>query len=101
MPIEQPTAENVLVLLCDRGTKALTLCCCDMSHRSRLFQERFAELEQQWTTSPPDVRLSIERSMLRILAMEETILRARERMEKAEQMLAHAEEIVRRLDRQD
>lgn len=39
--------------------------------------------------------------MLRILAMEETILRARERMEKAEQMLAHAEEIVRRLDRQD
>jgi hypothetical protein len=39
--------------------------------------------------------------MLRIIAMEEAILRAQERVEIAERRLAHAEEIVRRLDKRD
>lgn len=72
-----------------------------MPNRDRLFQERLAELEQQWLSSPPDIRQSIERSMLRIIAMKEAILRAQDRMEKSEQRLAHAEEIVRRLNEYD
>jgi hypothetical protein len=72
-----------------------------MPNRDRLFQERLADLEQQWLFGPPDARLSIERSMLLIIAMEEAILRAQERAEIAELRLAHAEEIVRRLDRRD
>ncbi|MGF7213776.1 hypothetical protein GGE65_008426 [Skermanella aerolata] len=39
--------------------------------------------------------------MLLIIAMEEAILRAKERAEIAEQRLARAEEILRRLDRRD
>jgi len=39
--------------------------------------------------------------MLGIIAMEETIFRAQERAERAEQRLAHAEEIVRRLNMSD
>jgi hypothetical protein len=39
--------------------------------------------------------------MLSIIAMEEAILRAQEHAKIAEQRLAHAEEIVRRLDRRD
>jgi hypothetical protein len=72
-----------------------------MPNRDHLFQERLVELEQQWLSGHPDARLSIERSMLRIIAMEEAILRAQERAEIAERRLAHAEEIVRRLDKRD
>ena len=39
--------------------------------------------------------------MLGIIAMEEAIFRAQERAEIGELRLAHAEEIVRRLDRRD
>jgi hypothetical protein len=62
-----------------------------MPNRDRFFQERLAELEQQWLSGSSDARLSIER--------EEVILRAQERAEIAELRLAHAEEIVRKLDR--
>jgi hypothetical protein len=55
-----------------------------MPNRDRFFQERLADLEQQWLSGPPDTRLSIERSMLRIMAMEEAILQAQERAEIAE-----------------
>lgn len=72
-----------------------------MPNRDRFFQERLANLEQQWLSSLPDVQLSIERAMLRITAMEDVILRAQERAEIAEQRLTHAEEILRRLDRRD
>jgi hypothetical protein len=47
-------------------------------------QERLAELEQQWFSGSSDARLSIERTMLSIVAMENVILRAQERAEIAE-----------------
>lgn len=59
-----------------------------MPNRDRFFQERLANLEQQWLSSLPDVQLSIERAMLRITAMEDVILRAQERAEIAEQRLS-------------
>jgi hypothetical protein len=81
------------------ATSAVMACCSDMPNRDRLFQERLAKLEQQWLSGSSDARLSIERAMLRILIMEEVILRAQERADIAELRLAHAEEIVRKLDR--
>jgi hypothetical protein len=42
-------------------------------------------LEHQWFSGSSDARLSIERTMLRIVAMEDVILRAQERAEIAEQ----------------
>jgi hypothetical protein len=53
------------------------VCCCNVSTRhNRRFQERLTELEYQWRFAPPETRLSIERSMLSIIAMEEAIFRA-------------------------
>ncbi|GEO43573.1 hypothetical protein SAE02_77210 [Skermanella aerolata] len=72
-----------------------------MPHRHRLFQERLADLNYQWQIAPQEARPSIERSMLLIIAMEESILLAKERAEIAEQRLARAKEILRRLDRRD
>ena len=72
-----------------------------MPHRLRLFQERLAYLDGLWRFAPPEARPDIERAMLGIIAMEETIFRAQERAERAEQRLAHAEEIVRRLNMSD
>ena len=69
------------------------------SRQSHYFRDRLAELERQWLSSPPDIRLIFERSMRLIMAMEEAILRAQDRAEKAEQRLAHAEKMLRRLDR--
>jgi hypothetical protein len=72
-----------------------------MPYRHWLLQERLSYLDYQWRFAPPESRPGIERAMLSIIAMEEAIPRAQERAKIAEQRLAHAEEIVRRLDRRD
>jgi hypothetical protein len=72
-----------------------------MPHRLRIFQERLAYLNDLWRFAPPEVRPGIEHAMLDIITMEEAIFRAQERAERAEQRLAHAEEIVHRLDMMD
>jgi hypothetical protein len=71
------------------------------NRRSRYFQQRLIDLDYQWRFAPPEARLSIERSIRLIIAMEERILRAQALAEIAEHRLAHAEEIVRRLDQRD
>lgn len=72
--------------------------CCHMPSQHRFFQERLADLDHRWRSAPPEARPSIERAMRRIIDMEEAVLRAQERAEIAEMRLAHAEEMLRRID---
>jgi hypothetical protein len=58
-------------------------------------------MNYQWRFALPEARPGLEHSMLSIIAMEEAIFRAQERAEIAEQRLALAEEILRRLDMED
>jgi hypothetical protein len=69
-----------------------------MANRHRRFQERLADLDHRWQSAPPETRPSIERTMGLIIDMEEAVLRAQERAEIADLRLAHAEEIIRRID---
>jgi hypothetical protein len=69
-----------------------------MPNRRRLFHERLADLDHRWRSAPPEARPSIERTMGLIIDMEEAVLRAQELAEIAEMRLAHAEEIIRRID---
>jgi hypothetical protein len=70
-----------------------------MPNRHRLFQERLAVLGHRWRSAPLEARPSIERAMRLIIDMEEAVLRAQELAEIAEMRLAHAEEVVRRINK--
>lgn len=84
------------------ATSAAITCCSDMSISNRRYlQGRLVELEYLARYAHPEARPSIMRTMRRIMELQEVITRAQERAEIAEIRLAHAEEIVRRLDRRD
>jgi hypothetical protein len=67
----------------------------------RYLQGRLAELGHLARYASPEARPSIMRAMRRIMELQAAILRAQDRAEIAEQRLAHAEDIVCRLDKRD
>jgi|tagenome__1003787_1003787.scaffolds.fasta_scaffold20631685_1 hypothetical protein len=72
-----------------------------MTDEHRILHERLAELEYLARRVPPEDRARIERTMRLIIDMRQAVARAEALVEKAEQRLAKAEEIMLRLDTWD